>query len=71
MGIDAFSDREVDTLSDGERHRAWLAMLVAQDVRTLLLDELIAALDVTHRMEVLGLVQRLECAAFTRKRSLS
>jgi len=59
MGIDAFSDREVDTPSDGERQCAWLAMLVAQDVRTLLLDELIAALDVTHRMEVLGLVQRL------------
>jgi len=53
------ADRFVDTLSGGERQRVWLAMLVAQDAECLLLDEPISALDVSHQVEVLTLVQRL------------
>jgi iron complex transport system ATP-binding protein len=59
--VEPFADRLVDTLSGGERQRAWLAMLVAQDAQFLLLDEPISALDVTHQVEVLALVQRLSC----------
>jgi iron-chelate-transporting ATPase len=54
-----FAERLVDVLSGGERQRVWLAMLVAQDARWLLLDEPISALDVAHQIEVLALVQRL------------
>jgi ferric hydroxamate transport system ATP-binding protein len=57
--VEPFADRLVDTLSGGERQRVWLAMLVAQDAQFLLLDEPISALDVTHQVEVLALVQRL------------
>lgn len=57
--VEAFADRLVDTLSGGERQRVWLAMLVAQDTRCLLLDEPISALDVAHQVEVLSLVRRL------------
>jgi iron complex transport system ATP-binding protein len=57
--VEAFANRLVDTLSGGERQRVWLAMLVAQDTQFLLLDEPISALDVTHQVEVLALVQRL------------
>jgi len=53
------AERLVDTLSGGERQRVWMAMLLAQDARLLLLDEPISALDVAHQVEVLGLVQRL------------
>jgi len=56
---DVFADRFVDTLSGGERQRVWLAMLIAQDARLLLLDEPISALDVAHQLSVLGLVRRL------------
>ena len=56
---DVFADRFVDTLSGGERQRVWLAMLIAQDARVLLLDEPISALDVAHQLRVLGLVRRL------------
>ncbi|MEQ1574228.1 MAG: ATP-binding cassette domain-containing protein [Vicinamibacterales bacterium] len=56
---DVFADRLVDTLSGGERQRVWLAMLIAQDARLLLLDEPISALDVAHQLEVLALVRRL------------
>jgi len=58
-GVADFSGRLVGTLSGGERQRAWLAMLMAQDARTLLLDEPISALDVRHQVEVMALVQRL------------
>jgi ferric hydroxamate transport system ATP-binding protein len=57
--VEPFADRVVDTLSGGERQRVWLAMLVAQDAEFLLLDEPISALDITHQVEVLALVQRL------------
>lgn len=57
--IEPFADRLVDTLSGGERQRVWLAMLVAQDARCLLLDEPISALDVAHQIDVLSLVRRL------------
>ncbi|MDQ0393579.1 ATP-binding cassette domain-containing protein [Labrys monachus] len=57
--IESFADRLIDTLSGGERQRVWLAMLVAQDTRCLLLDEPISALDVAHQVEVLALVRRL------------
>ncbi|MBE7186024.1 MAG: ATP-binding cassette domain-containing protein [Methylobacterium mesophilicum] len=53
------AEREVDTLSGGERQRVWIAMLVAQDARWLLLDEPISALDISHQLDVLGLLRRL------------
>ncbi|HEV2269207.1 MAG TPA: ATP-binding cassette domain-containing protein [Steroidobacteraceae bacterium] len=58
-GVELYADRLIDTLSGGERQRVWLAMLVAQDARLLLLDEPIAALDVAHQVEVLRLLKRL------------
>ncbi|WBU53944.1 ABC transporter ATP-binding protein [Paracoccus sp. SCSIO 75233] len=58
-GVTAFADRLVDTLSGGERQRVWLAMMVAQEAGTLLLDEPISALDIAHQVEVLALVQRM------------
>lgn len=57
--VAAFADRMVDELSGGERQRVWLAMLVAQRARWLLLDEPTSALDVAHQIDVLALVRRL------------
>ncbi|MFE3838519.1 ABC transporter ATP-binding protein [Pseudogemmobacter sonorensis] len=58
-GMTDFADRSLATLSGGERQRAWLAMLIAQDSRTLLLDEPTAALDIAHQIEVLSLIRCL------------
>ncbi|MGC3874963.1 ATP-binding cassette domain-containing protein [Halomonas sp. GXIMD04776] len=54
-----FAERLVDTLSGGERQRVWLAMLLAQGSRYLLLDEPLSALDIAHQVEVLALVRKL------------
>ncbi|PYF10541.1 iron complex transport system ATP-binding protein [Rhodobacter viridis] len=58
-GLAGLEERLVDTLSGGERQRGWIAMMLAQGARTLLLDEPISALDIAHQVEVLGLVQRM------------
>lgn len=53
------ADRSVETLSGGEQQRAWIAALVAQDTKCLLLDEPISALDIAHQIAVLDLVRKL------------
>jgi iron complex transport system ATP-binding protein len=58
-GIETLAERMVDSLSGGERQRVWLAMLIAQDARLLLLDEPISALDPAHQVGVLKLVRRI------------
>lgn len=52
-------DRPVDELSGGQRQRAWIAMALAQDTHTLLLDEPTTFLDVAHRMHLLDLLVTL------------
>lgn len=58
-GTDRFAQQLVDTLSGGERQRVWLAMLLAQNSRYLLLDEPTSALDIAHQVEVLQQIQTL------------
>jgi len=50
--------RKLETLSGGERRRAWLAMVLAQEAEALLLDEPTSALDLRHQWEVLDLLER-------------
>ncbi len=51
--------RRMETLSGGERRRAWLAMVLCQESPLLLLDEPTAALDLRHQRELLALLRRL------------
>jgi iron-chelate-transporting ATPase len=59
MNLSALADRFVDSLSGGERQRCWVAMLLAQNARLLLLDEPISALDIAHQIHVLRLVRQI------------
>src|SRR5690606_22831035 len=59
MGLAELRHRRVETLSGGERRRAWLAMVLAQRAELLLLDEPTAALDLRHQHEVLDLLVRV------------
>ena len=52
-------NREVQRLSGGERRRAWIAMILAQEAPIVLLDEPTAALDLRFQLETLDHLVRL------------
>ncbi|PRQ11226.1 cobalamin/Fe(3+)-siderophore ABC transporter ATP-binding protein [Corynebacterium sp. 13CS0277] len=54
-----FAERPLSELSGGQRQRAWLAMAIAQDAPTVLLDEPTTYLDLTHSIDVLEMVTTL------------
>nr|WP_231915975.1 ABC transporter ATP-binding protein [Microbacterium karelineae] len=57
--VEALASRPVDELSGGQRQRVWIAMVLAQQTPTVLLDEPTTFLDIGHQLEVLDLVSRL------------
>ncbi|WP_300396774.1 ABC transporter ATP-binding protein [Henriciella sp.] len=57
-GMTRFAKRFADTLSGGERQRCWIAMLLAQEARTLLLDEPVSALDLRYQAETMELIRK-------------
>ncbi len=58
-GISELTDHPLGELSGGQRQLAWVAMALAQDTRLLLLDEPTTFLDMTHQIEVLDVLRRL------------
>lgn len=58
-------ERPVDALSGGQRQRVWVAMALAQETATLLLDEPTTFLDVAHQIELLDLFADLHEAGRT------
>jgi iron complex transport system ATP-binding protein len=59
VGITHLAQRELATLSAGERQRVWIAVGLAQDADVLLLDEPTSHLDVRYALEVLELAREL------------
>jgi iron complex transport system ATP-binding protein len=58
-GMVELAERPVDALSGGQRQRAWIAMTLAQETPVILLDEPTTFLDLSHQIEVLQLLERL------------
>jgi len=59
VGLATLAGRDVAALSSGERQRAWLALALAQDARTVLLDEPTSHLDPRHALDVSRMVRSL------------
>lgn len=60
VGIGQLKDRNMSYLSGGERQKVYLAMALAQDTNTILLDEPTTFLDLTYQLEVLKLLAVLK-----------
>jgi iron complex transport system ATP-binding protein len=59
MGIGHLGGRIVNTLSEGERQKVYLAQCLAQNPKVLLLDEPVSHLDIRHQMQTLELLAGL------------
>lgn len=59
VGMTEFADSFVDTLSGGERKKAFFAMTLAQDTPVAVLDEPTAHLDVVNRFEFMALLDHM------------
>lgn len=51
--------REMDQLSGGQRQRGWIAMALAQKTDILFLDEPTTYLDISHQLDILQLLRKL------------
>ena len=61
-GLSAYARRDLRTLSGGERQKAYLAMLIAQEAQNVLLDEPTTYLDVAHQLELCDVLRGLRDA---------
>jgi iron complex transport system ATP-binding protein len=58
-GCGHLRDREIGSLSGGQKQLAWIAMALAQETDVLLLDEPTTFLDLHHQLEVMEIVETL------------
>ena len=58
-GLLELADRQADSLSGGQLQRAWIALVLAQQTPTILLDEPTTFLDLSHQLDVLRLVRSI------------
>lgn len=57
--LSEFRDCEVSKLSGGQSQRAWIALTLAQQSKTILLDEPTTFLDMAYQLEVLQLLKEI------------
>ena len=59
MGVCAFADHPISTLSGGMRQNVWLAMALAQDTDYIFLDEPTTYLDIANRYQIMDTLRAL------------
>ncbi|GGL68768.1 ABC transporter ATP-binding protein [Halocalculus aciditolerans] len=58
-GVTHLRDVEIGSLSGGQRQLVWIAMALAQETETLLLDEPTTYLDLRHQLQVMDVIRTL------------
>ncbi|WP_436926896.1 ABC transporter ATP-binding protein [Halosimplex amylolyticum] len=58
-GVDHLRERDVGSLSGGQKQLVWIAMILAQETDVLLLDEPTTFLDMHHQLEVMEIIETL------------
>ncbi|MFB6227450.1 MAG: ABC transporter ATP-binding protein [Halobacteriales archaeon] len=58
-GVEHLREREVGSLSGGQKQLVWIAMILAQETDVVLLDEPTTFLDLHHQLEVMEIVENL------------
>ena len=59
LSLEEFSDRQINTLSDGERQKSIIAKALAQETPYILLDEPTAFLDYPSKVSTMEMLQKL------------
>ncbi len=59
VGAQDLAFRDIDTLSDGEKQKIFIARALAQEPEVILLDEPTVHLDLKHRMDIMTILHRL------------
>jgi len=59
MDLKDLEDRYLDQLSGGQNQRAFIAMVIAQNTETVLLDEPLNNLDMKHSVQIMQVLRRL------------
>lgn len=59
MGLASLQDTYIDAISGGERQRAFIAMVLAQDTEYMLLDEPLNNLDMKYSVQIMKTLRRM------------
>ena len=59
LGLEEIADKSIDSLSGGQVHRAYIAMLLAQDTDYILLDEPLNNLDMNFAVQIMQILKKL------------
>ena len=58
-GIEELADKSMSSLSGGTRQKVYIAMAIAQDTPTILMDEPTSFLDISHQLRLMELAKEL------------